>query len=105
LQATFSYVEGGDLSDEVQHDVLLKLQSSVLAVKQSDSSLECSIRWHDSAQIYPNLVGTVHERGLYKRWQLEMTHLPHSEREVLVDALAGLELQHNGIPVLVYSES
>lgn len=105
IQETYAYVEDGDLPDEEQREVLLKLQGAVSAAKESGSALECSICWHDSALVHPNLVGTEHAWCLYKRWQLELKHLPHREREALVDVLAKSVLLHNGLPCVIYSES
>lgn len=104
-QETYAYVEGSDLTDDESRAVLVQLQQTVESIKAHDSALVCCIKWHDSAAVYPNLVGTEHEWCLYKRWQLQMKHLPHSEREQLVEMLGRHEIQHDGRPVVVYSES
>lgn len=105
VQDTYAYVEGSGLSDDDSRSLLLQLQQTVESIKTRDSVLVCCVAWHDSAAIYPNLVGTEYERHLYKRWQLEMKHLPHREREQIVEMLNRGQFQYNGTPVVVYSES
>jgi hypothetical protein len=105
VQETYAYVEGGDLVDDDKRAVLLQLQQTVESIKVPESALVCGVEWYDSALVYPSLVGTEHERHLYKRWQLQLKHLPHSERESLVEVLGRLQLQYNGRTVVVYSES
>lgn len=105
IQETYAYVEGGDLTADDSHAVLLQLQKTVEFLKATGSVLVCCVEWYDSALVYPNLVGTEHERHLFKRWQLQMKHLPHSELEDIVERLGRLQLVYNGRPVVVYSES
>jgi len=104
-QETYAYVEGTDLSDDDSRAVLFQLQQSIEAITHPACALVCTIKWHDSALEYPSLIGTEHERHLYKRWQLQMSPLPHSEREYIVAALSNHQLKYNGIPIVVYSES
>lgn len=105
IQETYAYLEGTDLSDDDQRAVLLQLQLSCMELKKAGSSLECNLCWYDAAQRYPMLVGTEIEACLFKRWQLEMKNLPHSEREALVENLAGLALTYRERPLFIYSES
>lgn len=105
-QETFAYIEGGDLTDDEKRDVLLQLQQTIEAIKAPPfSSLLCNIKWYDSAAVFPNLVGTEHENCLYKRWQLQMKHLSHRDREQIVEILSQHGLKFNGMSVDVYSES
>lgn len=105
VQETYAYVENGNLDDDDSRAVLAQLQQDIEAIKATTSTLNCRIEWYDSATVYPNLIGTEHERHLYKRWQLQMTNLPHREREQLVAALGRSKLRFNNRPVVVYSES
>lgn len=105
IQETYAYVDGGGFTDDDVRMILLELQQSIGMVRTTASALQLSIEWYDSAVVYPNLVGTEHEHCLYKRWQLQMKHLPHREREDLIEALNGLHLDYKGTPIFVYSES
>lgn len=105
VQETYAYVEGGDLADDDNRAVLAQLQQTIESMKATDSALVCCVQWYDSAAVYPNLVGTEHERLLYKRWQLQLTNLPHREREQLVANLVSRQLRYNDRPVVIYSES
>jgi hypothetical protein len=105
IQETYAYVEGGDLADDESRAVLLQLQQTVESLKVPGSNLVCCIEWYDSALVYPNLVGTEHERHLFRRWHLQLRHLPHREREDIVDVLGRLQLEYDGRPIVVYSES
>lgn len=104
-QETYAYVDNCDLSDDDQREVLQQFQAQVMELQQPGSSLKCNISWYDSAQVYPALVGTEHEWCLYKRWQLELKNIPHSERESIVEAISGLDLRYGDRPMRIYSES
>jgi hypothetical protein len=104
VQETYAYVED-DLSDEDSREVLELLRVALDSARVAGSTFESCIKWHDSAELYPSLVGAEHERYLYKRWQLELRGLPHQEREQLVERLSQLDLRYKGAPLDIYSES
>jgi hypothetical protein len=104
VQETYAYVEQ-DLDDEASQQVLALLKAQIEALQPPGTPLRCDLVYYDSAVVYPNLVGTEHERLLYKRWQLNMQSLTHRERERLVDQLARTALMCGGARVVVYSES
>jgi hypothetical protein len=104
VQETYAYVECA-LSDADSREVLELLRVALDSVRAAGSAFESCIKWHDSAELYPSLVGTESERHLYKRWQLELRGLPHKEREQLVERLAQLDLRYKGTPLDICSES
>lgn len=104
IQETYAYVEC-DLEVSQCKDVLSLLKDNIESLIPSDSPLELSVYFYDSAQVYPNLVGTEHEQFLYKRWQLGLKHITHEALENLVPALQKLQLKFNDIPLKIYSES
>lgn len=105
IQETFAYVEGDGLTDEDQRQVLGLLLRVVETLKDANSKVKAFVCWYDSAIKYPQWVGTERESILFKRWQLQLEHLTHAEREKLVDLLGQHPFQYNGQPVSVYSES
>lgn len=104
VQTTYAYLET-KISDEQAKEVLTLLKEKIETLIDSKSSLKLEIVFHDSAKEYPNLVGTEYEYVLYKRWQLNMTHLTHELREEIVEKLQKGSLTYNQIPLNIYSES
>lgn len=106
IQKTYAYVEGNAVNDEFCHTCLFKLMTYLSGLKElveDDVSME--LVFHDSAQTYPNLVGSEHEWCLYKRWELRFRHLTHARREFLIERLESANFEHGGRPFDIYSGS
>lgn len=102
IQETYAYVES-DLDDQSCKDIL-----TIMAKKLSDlgycaDGVHINLVFYDSAEKFPNLVGTEHEYCLYKRWELRFKYLTHKKRERLVEQL--VDWVEQGVAVNVYSES
>lgn len=105
-QETFAYIEGSfkKKEDDCKNVLeLIKIQIERLA--KPEWNLVLYMDYHDSAKIYPNLVGTEHEWCLYKRWQLEFKNLTHKALDYLVEELNKQNLSYQGKPLNIYSES
>lgn len=105
VQETYAYVESGDVSEQDCQAILVLLNDTIEKLIKPSSKVKREIVFYDSAKTYPNLVGTEHEHFLFKRWQINFTHLTHREREALVDQLEKQNLSYNNIPLNIYSES
>lgn len=104
-QNTFAYVEGKEGADRAE-EVLGAVLDAVLAwASNAHSPLAARLAFHDSALVYPHLVGTDREWCLYKRWEVKIEQLSHEDREALVDALNQQGLVVGETPVKVISES
>lgn len=104
IQETYAYIEC-DLEESQCQQVLTLIKDKIESLTPSTSPLELTIHFYDSSKVYPNLVGTEHEKFLYKRWQLGLKHITHETLENLVVSLQNLQLKFNDIPLKIYSES
>ncbi len=101
---TYAYIES-DISEEDRKNVLELIKTAIEEIEKPEWSFEFFMNFHDSAKIYPNLVGTEHEWCLYKRWQLEFKHLSHTVHSEILEILQKKNLSYQGIPLEIYSES
>lgn len=83
--------------------VMEHIQSRYLDTVLKDCEL--SLTFYDSANVYPSLLGTEHDYCLYKRWQLQFSHLPCEARQALVEKLNTDQLVFDGITINIISES
>jgi hypothetical protein len=67
--------------------------------------VEMEMFYNDTSLKYPALIGTENEFMLYKRWEITVKHLTHERREELVEDLNDADLELDGIPFRIYSES
>jgi hypothetical protein len=104
-QNTYAYLDD-DTPEADQPAVLQSVLDAVLAWKlTAGSPVKARLAFHDSAQVYPQLVGTDMEGLLYRRWEVKLERLSHEDREALVEALNQQDLEVNGRRVTVISES
>lgn len=103
-QSTYAYVEA-KLSDEDCKNLLESFKLKLESLSSLDKEIKLTLNYYDSAEKYPNLVGTEHAWCLYKRWQLEFSHLTHELREQVVEDLKTWNFKYQGQDVEVYSES
>jgi len=103
-QETFAYTEC-KLAEEKSKEALIYLKEQIEGLYSSLTPFEMTLSYYDSSKVYPNLIGTEHEKFLYKRWQLQFKNLTHEVRENLIEELEKKPLSLNGVPIEVYSES
>lgn len=104
-QNTYAYLDD-DTPEADQPAVLQSILDAVLAWKlTAGSPVAARLAFHDSAQVYPQLVGTDMKGLLYRRWEVKLERLSHEDRELLVEALNQQGLEVNGRRVTVISES
>jgi len=104
-QNTHAYLDDETLEAD-QPAVLQPILDAILAWKTtSGSPVTARLAFHDSALVYPNLIGTDMEGILYRRWEVKLERLPHEDREALVEVLNEQRLEVNGRRVTVISES
>ncbi len=105
-QNTYAYVENQGFSDEQCAAILQHLLPLVRAwAVEAGSPVMAELVFHDSALVYPHLVGTEQEWCLFKRWELKLEKLSHPDREALLDYLREQDIRLDGVSVNFISES
>lgn len=103
---TDAYVEA-DTPESFNKGCLTFLKEHIEKYHQSTLLPDCqlSMKFHDSAEVYPNLLATEHEPLLFRRWQLVFSHIPSHRRVALVNALRKDRLAYQGVEIDIISES
>jgi hypothetical protein len=104
IQETYIYVEDTHITEEKRKECLEKLLNH-MNTKLKLKGVEMEMFYNDTSLKYPKLVGTENEYMLFKRWEITVKHLTHKRREKLVDELNDANLELDGIPFRIYSES
>ncbi len=104
IQSTYIYVEDSDLSHQERYDALQVLLRH-LAYNVDLDGVRMWMHFHDSKLEYPQLVGTEHEWCLYQRWEIKVENLTHERLHKLEEELQNANLESNGVPLVIYSES
>lgn len=104
IQETYIYVEDSDLSN----DLIKKCLEILLDYMNNNLKLDGVKMWleyFDSKVKYPSLIGSEYEKYAFERWEIKVQHLTHERREKLVKELEKANLEIDGIPFEIYSES
>jgi hypothetical protein len=99
IQETYIYVEDYNIPHDSCRYVLDRFMKFIKNNLRYDN-VEMRLEFYDSKVKYPDYPG-LH----YQRWEIKVKHLTHQQREYIVDILYGVNLNLDGIPIRVYSES
>lgn len=103
-QETYIYVE----DDKLPHDIR-KMYLGVLLRYINDNfkknDVNFWLHFYDSAEKYPQLVGTENEFCLFKRYEIRVENLTHANKDELLNILQQSKLKIGDKPFRFYSES
>lgn len=110
IQETYAYIEDTNIPLDIQEAVLsmlLTVMKEQVVLRNVDMFLE----FHDSRSKYSDeivarAIANYGEKFFYKRWQIKFKNITHEILwELLVEILSKMDIKHDGIPVVIYSES
>lgn len=101
IDDTYMYIETV-IDYQYQREIL---NSIVSLAKSIIPQAKFELHFNDTTLKYPHFLGTENERLLFKRWQINIKNLSHTNREILVKKLNSLDLYYYEENIKFYSES